>query len=90
MSEDKVRAEFEAWAGSKKFGLSKGHLKKDEDGEYLNFPTQCYWDVWRASRAELVIDLPETNLTGTIGVAHKSIARKFREAIEYAGVRVKP
>lgn len=50
VNEDKIQAEFEAWAGSKKFGLSKGHFKKDEDGEYLNFPTQCYWDVWQASR----------------------------------------
>lgn len=61
MNEDKIQAEFEAWAGSKKFGLSKGHFKKDEDGEYLNFPTQCYWDVWQASRAALMVEQKPAN-----------------------------
>ncbi|WP_313489403.1 hypothetical protein [Stutzerimonas nitrititolerans] len=55
---DKAIAEFEAWAGSEAFGLSPAHFAKDEAGDYINYPTQCYWMVWQASRAELVIELP--------------------------------
>lgn len=55
---DKMREEFEAWAGSEAFGLSPAHFAKDEAGDYINYPTQCYWMVWQASRAELVIELP--------------------------------
>lgn len=56
---DKAIADFEAWAGSEAFGLSAAHFEKDDSGEYVNYPTQCYWLVWQASRAELVIELPQ-------------------------------
>jgi len=59
MHTDKAIAEFEAWAGSEAFGLSPAHFEKDEAGDYINYPTQCYWLVWKASREELVIELPE-------------------------------
>lgn len=48
-SENVARAQFEAFALSPEFGLRAGHLEKDENGEYLNYPTQCYWQVWQAS-----------------------------------------
>ncbi|WP_312537652.1 hypothetical protein [Stutzerimonas nitrititolerans] len=89
MHTDKAIAEFEAWVGSEAFGLSPAHFGKDEAGEYINYPTQCYWLVWQASRAELVIELPETDLTGSIGMAHKAAAKRCRAAIEAAGVKVK-
>ncbi len=56
---DKMREEFEAWVGSEAFGLSPAHFGKDEAGEYINYPTQCYWLVWQASRAELVVQMPQ-------------------------------
>lgn len=55
---DKMREEFEAWASSPAFGLRAGHFVKGDDGEYLNYPTQCYLQVWQASRESLVIALP--------------------------------
>lgn len=53
-----MREEFEAWASSPDFGLRAGHFVKGDDGEYENYPTECYWKVWQASRAVLVIELP--------------------------------
>lgn len=55
---DKMRKEFETWALSD-FGLTPGHMRKNEDGSYVNIPTQGYWEVWQASRAVLVVVLPE-------------------------------
>ena len=56
---DKARAEFEAFATSKAFGLTAAHLEKTTLGEYVNYPTQCYWLVWQASRASVVVELPQ-------------------------------
>lgn len=59
MNIEKMREEFEAWA-LKEFGLTPGHLIKDpeENNEYGNYPTQCYWEVWQASRAALAVEMP--------------------------------
>lgn len=51
--------QFEQFGLSAAGGLGKGHLVKGEDGEYLNFATQCYWDFWQASRAAVVVELPD-------------------------------
>lgn len=59
MSIEKSREEFEAWASSPEFGLRAAHFIKALDGEYANYPTQCYWQVWQASREALVIELPQ-------------------------------
>lgn len=58
MSPDKLRAEFEAFAGSPEFGLSPAHFEKAEDGEYINMPTDAYWQCFRAGRASAVVELP--------------------------------
>ena len=44
---------------------------------------------WNASRAALVVELPKTDLTGAIGIAHKAITKRCAEAITKTGVRVK-
>lgn len=58
MNIEKIREEFEAWASSPEFGLRSGHFARGEDGEYLNYPTQCYFMVWQASRAAIEVDVP--------------------------------
>ena len=110
MGNDKMREDFEAWAASPEFGLSTAHFEKDETGDYLNYPTQCYWDVWRASRETLVIELPQivayeagydsirenefASDSGELFDADEVFALCRRvevlEAIEAAGLRVKP
>lgn len=43
------REQFEEWASSPEFGLSQAYFLKDDEGEYINYPTQCYWVVWQAA-----------------------------------------
>lgn len=84
-----LREEFEVWA-LKDFGLRAGHFVKDSDGEYLNYPTQCYFQVWRASREALEIELPPT-YTESPGSRHQVMdASNVIEVLQAAGVRVKP
>lgn len=94
------REEFEAWAASPAFGLSPGHFKKDEDGEYINYPAHCYWLVWQASRQALVVALPSKishlphsqvgdGIVLPEAEQYDEAIDDCREAIEAAGVRVK-
>lgn len=53
------REQFEAYGLSKEGGLGPGHLIKGENGEYLNFAAQCYWDFWQASRQAVVVEIKE-------------------------------
>lgn len=83
MSNDNMREEFEAWASSPEFGLRAGHFVKGDDGEYVNYPTQCYWQVWQASRESLVIDLPKV-------IGSLMYSSDVYEAVEAAGLKVEP
>lgn len=84
---DKMREEFEAWAQEDPpLGWP---ITRDKDG-YVYDPVDIAWLAWQASRDLLVVELPETELTGAIGMAHKSVTKRCRAAIEAAGVRVKP
>lgn len=86
---EKMREEFEAWISGLGYNTNMvdgGECRED----YYEFRmTNLAWHAWQASRATLVVELPETSLTGSIGVAHKAVTRRCREAIEAAGVRVK-
>lgn len=81
---DKMREEFEAWAVSMGFEL-RGH-----NGNYLK-EIHCAWMAWKASRAVLVVELPDTAAnTGTLtSSAVLSYKRDCRTAIQTAGVSVK-
>jgi hypothetical protein len=84
------REEFEAFALSPEGGLSAGHLVKGEDGEYLNFAAQCYWDFWQGSRAALAIDLPKPLPSGDYRMTVPFYkAADIIEALSAAGIEVK-
>ena len=88
MSIEKMREEFETWASSPEFGLRGGHFARGEDGEYLNYPTQCYFMVWQASRAAIEVELPsayEFSASDSPGY----VIEKVSEAIESLGLKVK-
>jgi hypothetical protein len=53
MNNDKMRAEFEEWAKPHTYTL------KMLDGEYTSLSTQLLWQCWKASRAALVVELPD-------------------------------
>lgn len=83
-----MREEFEAWA-SKGFGLVRGHFARVDD-EYENFPTQCYWEVWQASRESMVIEWPDQDDYTSPGCAGAAILDCRAAYSKAAGLKVKP
>lgn len=78
MSNEKMREEFEAWFKAR-------------------FWHECYEDVkhhlfaaWQASRESLVIELPSGGYFAGYDNEHMMESRDVREAIEAAGLKVKP
>lgn len=93
----KISDDFESWASSPSFGLGAGHFVKDDNGQYENYPTQCYWQVWQASRRAIVVELPpkgidsinEGESVAWHNVRNSTIAA-CKRAIEEAGLKVAP
>lgn len=79
---DKMRAEFEAWAAS----FDRDIAWSFKVGAYIDAGVDEDWDVWQASRRELVIELPEP-IHGIEEFGYKAGA--VRSAIEAAGVTVR-
>lgn len=99
MDTNKMREQFEKFALSKIGGLSAGHLVKGEDGEYLNYASQCYWLFWQASREAVVVELPpkisahNTSESGWVrpeAEHYDEAVDDCREAIEAHGLKVAP
>lgn len=92
MSNEKMREEFEAWALARFINSeTMNPLLRDpeESDEYLYTMVNMAWVAWQASRAALVIELPEDYCYDSSGEAYLVI-RDCREAIEAAGLKVKP
>lgn len=79
---DKIRKEFEAWWSSN-MNLEEMDLHRFADG-YSCHETNRGWMVWWASRAEMVIVLPEP-IHGIEVFGYKAGA--VRAAIEAAGAK---
>lgn len=83
----KMREQFEKWA------LSEGlDILKDESGAYFDDYTEGYWTAWKASRENLVIELPiAPSVAMYVTVDEAVAARKahFRvvDAIKEQGVK---
>jgi len=89
--DEKMRAEFEAAitrdsleAGFDEPNLMR-HLYHGKD-MYADSGVQAAWWGWQASRAALVVELPER--MDSAGCTH--VIEQCRQAIESIGVRVKP
>lgn len=86
MSTEKMREEFEAWAGQRGYSLERN----SEAGGYYAVSANVAWSAWQASRATLVVELPPITGAGD----HWSNVRdntilSCKRAIEAADVRVK-
>jgi hypothetical protein len=95
MSEDKMRAEFEAWLNSQ--GLESKW--QPERNAYEHFVAHFAYRAWVDSRAALVVELPpkisefntdENGFVNPAAAEHDEAIDDCRSAIEAAGVRVKP
>ncbi|MBH2514861.1 hypothetical protein [Serratia ureilytica] len=53
---DKIREEFEQWLRSQPHVLNVGVRKS---GDYVLKEDQIAWSAWQASRASIVVDVPQ-------------------------------
>jgi hypothetical protein len=74
---DQMRAEFEVWA------VSRMMVMRTDGDTYYHHETSNAWDVWQASRAALVVELPAEDERG-----HIRYTAAMR-AIQSSGVSVK-
>ena len=91
--DEKMRAEFEEWITSPP--LEKPVHRNPESsgfpGQYRAYEVQLAWESWQASRAALVVKLPQGSEPGDF--AHPVMVAEVEaviSAITAAGVRVKP
>jgi len=85
--DEKMREEFEAWAVHQGYDL----IRDDVVVAYASEETDRAWAAWQASRAALVVKLPQGSEPGDF--AHPVMVAEVEaviSAIESAGVRVKP
>jgi uroporphyrinogen-III synthase len=95
MSNDKMREEFEVavlrdWPQAK---LHRCAAVSSRAGQYADEIIQHAWWGWQASRAALVIELPELNpemFSCNVVFGHEKARNEATKAIEAAGVKVKP
>jgi len=87
MSIEKMREEFEAW--HKKEVASFIAAGEVQAARHMQAFKETMLAVWEASRAALVIDLPDYLYTEKLGFSAYD-ANSVDRAIEAAGVKVKP
>ena len=90
---DLMRKEFES-AMSLETGLSIELFELDRNGDsYLSTGPKYAWRAWKASRACLVIELPEKSLitdpSDMFNIGSNGVINKCRDAIHAAGVKTK-
>jgi uncharacterized NAD-dependent epimerase/dehydratase family protein len=96
MSNDKMREEFEAaFVEEMVFRCGEGYrssvlfffVEKEPDGGYSHPIAHAGWWAWQASRAAVVVELPEHYCYDSPGEAYPVI-QDCREAIEAVGLKV--
>lgn len=91
--QEQRRARFEEWILSDYMSDGDRDLvSRDNDGEYCSIGVAERWETYNAALDSVVIELPDTvantgTLTSTAVLGYK---RECREAIEAAGLKVKP
>lgn len=82
--ESKSRIQFEAWMQG--YWTYPFSLDRDKNGFYICPHTMHYWGNWQASRAALVVELPEWFVIGNRPCMHMD---DVEESIRAAGITVK-
>lgn len=84
MSDLKMREEFEAWAK----GENKWYVDRNSFGDYIHGFVRDAWSAWQASRAAVVIELPDPEIKDRPTCVEVAMDC-CKEAIEAAGLQVK-
>ncbi|MBS9730153.1 hypothetical protein [Pseudomonas aeruginosa] len=88
-----MREEFEAWA-------TKHRMPIHRDGVVTDYAARCTdecWQAWKASRAALMVELPEQRI-GALSIdgqpryvdGWNDYRDRVTEALQQAGIEVKP
>jgi hypothetical protein len=91
MINDKMRDEFEAWALE---GWAEESLSRFSNGDYCGHTLNFCWLAWQASRAAVVVQLPELHTIAPDDDrkwhgCRNSTIRTCARAVEAAGLKVK-
>lgn len=78
-----AREQFEAWAKSRYMPL-----RVASTGEYWIETTQSAWEAWQASRAGIVVKLPETPNRGVGYGLFDAGKERCADAIRAAGLSI--
>lgn len=93
MNVEKIRAEFEGWVVTQ--GSSVKRCDPDDPNKiiYMYIETQAMWLAWHASRAAMIIDLPEKMPNEDAGedadTWFNRAIDECRESIHAAGAKTK-
>jgi hypothetical protein len=74
---EQMRKEFEAWAKAKGVAIDFGGFRINE---YNNIFAQMYWEGWQASRAAIVVELPDWSEYDTPRQAIDACGQSLTEA----------
>ena len=86
---DKMREEYEAWfCSTMPYKIAKeSWFAVMDDGDYIITDVQAGWAGWKASRAALCVELPDSERSVDCGdVLYRS---DVEEALDAAGIRHK-
>ena len=86
---DKTREEFEAWfCSTMPYKIAKeSWFAVMDDGDYIITDVQAGWAGWKASRAALCVELPDSERSVDCGdVLYRS---DVEDALDAAGIRYK-
>lgn len=86
----KSREEFEAWVVTW-WPQSKTMIaEKFDDGGYWNMPLQQYFEVWKAARESIEVELPEKVFEeDDFDNGHNCAIEYCSAALRTAGIRIK-
>ena len=56
---DKMRDEFKGWAYKSGYDIDDAQESADDEKFFVCYDTEACWQAWQASRAALVVELPE-------------------------------
>nr|WP_314569288.1 hypothetical protein [uncultured Pseudomonas sp.] len=90
MSNDKMREEFEAWTRRRFNGLSLLRINlpgSPTDGQYEVIATRYCWDAWQASRAAVLVQMPQQS---GVNLDWNQAIRYCIQAVEAEGLGWKP
>lgn len=104
MDTNKMREEFESWECDAGQGPQTDPMWLMYDAKTNTYPLdkiQGHWLVWQASRESLVVELPDDGIEdcqkawgglckNTFDCGYNFASQRHEQAIEDAGVKVKP